>query len=160
MTAKPWWSPSEVCRVCTEPSEGWSTSFLCARCRRVYEQGGPGLRKKEARFRAMCAQWNNEAKAFLCYFTDLPLTDRVPGRRTSATWEHLTPGDPWSVVLAADLVNKMKGNMTETQFRRMIVALADHFRTNESFDRKAFPVEASPFDATNDSKPDTPPATP
>jgi len=108
----------------------------------------------------MCAQWNDEAKAFLCHFTDLPLTDRVPGSRTSATWEHLTPGDPWSVVLAADLVNKMKGNMTEAQFRRMVVALADHFRTNEPFDRKAFPVEASPFDATNDSEPDTPPAMP
>jgi hypothetical protein len=72
----------------------------------------------------------------------------------------LTPGDPWSVVLAADLVNRMKGNMTEAQFRRMIVALADHFRTNGPFDRKAFPVEASPFDATNDSEPDTPPAMP
>jgi hypothetical protein len=160
MTALPWHAPSDVCRVCTEPSEGFSTSFLCSRCRRVYEQGGPGLRKKEARFRAMRAQWNDEAKAFLCYFTDLPLTDHVPGSRMSATWEHLTPGDQWSVVLAADLVNKMKGNMTEAHFRRMVLALADHFRTDEPFDRKAFPVEASPFDATNDSKPDTRPATP
>lgn len=133
---------------------------LCARCRRIYEQGGPGLKKKEARFRAMCAQWNDEAKAFLCRFTGLPLTDGAPGSRTSATWEHLTPGDPCSVVLAADLVNKMKGNMTEAQFRKMVVALADHFRTNEPFDRKAFPVEASPFDATDDSEPDKPPATP
>jgi len=140
MTAEPWWSPSDVCRVCTERSEGSSTSFLCARCRRIYRQGGPGLRKKEARFRAMCAQWNDEAKAFLCYFTDLPLADRPPGSRTSATWEHLTPGDQSSVVLAADLVNKMKGNMTEAQFRRMVVALADHFRTNEPFDGRAFPV--------------------
>jgi hypothetical protein len=107
----------------------------------------------------MRAQWNMEAKAFLCHFTDLPLTERA-GNRTSATWEHLTPGDQWSVVLAADLVNKMKGNMTEAQFRRMVVALADHFQTNEPFDREAFPVEASPFDATDDSELDTPFATP
>jgi hypothetical protein len=50
--------------------------------------------------------------------------------------------------------------MTEPQFRGMVIALADHFRTNKPFDRKAFPAEASPFDATNDSEPDTPPAAP
>jgi hypothetical protein len=159
MTAEQWWSPSEVCKVCTERSEGSSTSFLCARCRRIYQQGGPGLKKKEDRFQAMRAQWNDEAKAFLCHFTDLPLTE-APGTRTSATWEHLTPGDPWSVVLAADLVNKMKVNMTETQFRDMVLALADHFQTKKPFDRKAFPVEASPSEITNGSEPDTAPDTP
>jgi len=55
------------------------------------------------------------------------------------------------------VLSLLKGNMTEAHFRRMIVALADHFRTNEPFDREAFPVEASPFDSTNDSKLDTPP---
>jgi hypothetical protein len=49
--------------------------------------------------------------------------------------------------------------MTEEQFRMMVVALADHFRTNEPFDRRAFPVEVSSLDAANDSKPDPPPAT-
>jgi hypothetical protein len=71
MTQEPWWSPSEICKVCAEPSEPYSTSFLCPRCRRIYEQGGPGLRKKEARFRAMCDQLNGEEKAFLCHFTGL-----------------------------------------------------------------------------------------
>jgi hypothetical protein len=119
-------------------------SFLCPRCRRIYEHGSLELKKKEARFRAMCEQWNVEEKAFLCYFTGIPMTD-VPGSRTSWTWEHLAPGDAWSVVLAADLVNKMKVNMTETQFKKMVLALADHFRTNKPFDREAFPVaEPSP----------------
>ena len=154
MTQEPWWSPSEVCKVCTEPAEPYSSSFLCPRCRRIYEQGGPGLKKKEARFRAMCDQWNGEEKAFLCHFTGLPLTD-VPGSRTSGTWEHLSPGDPGSVVLAADLVNKMKVNMTETQFREMVLALAAHFQTNQPFDREAFPVAVSPSEVTNDSGPDT-----
>jgi hypothetical protein len=159
MTTEPWWSPSEICKVCTERSKPYTTSFLCPRCRRIYEQGGPGLKKKEARFRAMCDQSNGEEKAFLCHFTGLPLTD-VPGSRTSGTWEHLSPGDPWSVVLAADLVNKMKVNMTETQFREMVIALADHFRTNEPFDREAFPVDVSPSEITNGSEPDTTPDTP
>jgi hypothetical protein len=102
---------------------------------------------------------DGEEKAFLCHFTGLPLTE-VPGSRTSGTWEHLSPGDPSSVVLAADLVNKMKVNMTETQFREMVLALADHFRTNKPFDREAFPVEASPSEITNGSEPDTAPDTP
>ena len=102
----------------------------------------------------MCDQWNGEEKAFLCHFTGLPLTD-VPGSRTSGTWEHLSPGDSGSVVLAADLVNKMKVNMTETQFREMVLALAAHFQTNQPFDREAFPVAVSPSEVTNDSGPDT-----
>jgi hypothetical protein len=72
----------------------------------------------------------------------------------------LSPGDPWSVVLAADLVNKMKVNMTETQFREMVLALADHFRTNEPFGREAFPVDVSASEITNGSEPDTAPETP
>ena len=139
---------------------GQVPSFLCSRCRRIYEQGGPGLRKKEARFRAMRAQWTTEAKAFLCHFTALPLTE-LSGQPLVCDLELLTLGDQWSVVLAADLVSKMKGHMTEAQFRRMVVALArNHFQTNEPFDREAFQVEASPFDATDDSELDTPFATP
>jgi hypothetical protein len=53
----------------------------------------------------------------------------------------------------------MKANMTESQFRKMVLALADHFRTNKPFDREAFPVEASPPEITNGSEPDTAPDT-
>ena len=146
ITAEPWHSPSEICKVCTERSEGFSISFLCSRCRRIYEQGGPAPEEgSPVPSHASSVEYGSECVPLS--FTDLPLTERA-GNRTSATWEHLTPGDQWSVVLAADLVNKMKGNMTEAQFRRMVVALADHFQTNEPFEREAFPVEASPFDAT------------
>jgi hypothetical protein len=153
MTAEPWYSPSETCRICTERSEPDSTAFLCQRCRRIYRQGGPGVKKKEARYRAMRKQWNGEEKAFLCHFSHLPLTD-VPGSRISATWEHLTPGDEWSVVLAADLVNKMKGHMTETQFEKMVLALADHFQNKKPFNPKAFPADVSPLDRTDHSEPE------
>jgi hypothetical protein len=87
-------------------------------------------------------QWDREEKAFLCYFTGLPLTD-APGSRRSLTWEHLIPGDPWKVVLAADLVNKMKANMTEAEFKKMVLALAEHFaESGKPFDREAFPTRS------------------
>jgi hypothetical protein len=157
MTVEPWYSASETCKVCGEPSAPEPNAFLCRRCHGVYAQGGPGVRKNEARFRAMRNQWDGEQKAFVCHFTGVPLT-HIPGSRTFATWEHLTPGDQWVVVLAADLVNKMKGNMTEPQFEKMVGALADHFRTDEPFDRDAFPVEVSPPEVAYGSEPDAPPA--
>jgi hypothetical protein len=48
------------------------------------------------------------------------------------------PGDEASVVLVADLVNRMKSDMTDAEFRGMVTALASHFGGSE-FDHAAFP---------------------
>jgi hypothetical protein len=83
-------------------------------------------------------QWSNERQAFLCAYTGVAL-DETNGNTRYATWEHRQPGDESSVVLVADLVNRMKGDMTETEFSSMVRALADHFR-GEAFDESAFPM--------------------
>jgi hypothetical protein len=92
-----------------------------------------------ARLAALNRQWDPEAGAFRCHYTGLVLT-LVWGSRRSASWEHRTPGDESSVVLVADLVNKMKGDMDEDQFRRVVLALARHFET-PGFDEAQFPVD-------------------
>ena len=61
-------------------------------------------------------------EAFRCFYSDIPLVTE-PGTRRSATWEHRTPNDESSVVLVADVVNKMKGNLTDAEFRRIVRAL-------------------------------------
>jgi len=74
----------------------------------------------------MRRQYDTAKDVFRCYYTDVPLTGEK-GSRRYATWEHLTPGDQASVVLAADLVNKMKSDMTDAEFRVMVWALAARF---------------------------------
>ena len=63
-----------------------------------------------------------------------------PGDRRSVTWEHLDPRDGSRVVLAAALINRMKADLTEEQFRGMVKALADHFEhPGVPFDKSAWP---------------------
>jgi hypothetical protein len=83
-------------------------------------------------------QWSKERKAFLCKYTGVELTETY-GNTRYATWEHRDAGDESSVVLVADLVNRVKGDRTESEFSAMVRALADHF-VGPPFDESAFPV--------------------
>jgi hypothetical protein len=85
-------------------------------------------------------QWSEEPKAYLCAYTGVELSDTY-GNTRHATWEHRDPRDESSVVLVADLVNRMKGDMTEAEFSAMVCALADCFR-RAAFDGSALPMRA------------------
>lgn len=87
----------------------------------------------------MQRQWDSEIGAYRCHYTRTPL-DPSHGTRRYATWEHLTPGDESSVVLVADLVNRMKSDMTDAEFRAMVSALARSF-DGMPFESDAFPPE-------------------
>jgi hypothetical protein len=81
----------------------------------------------------MRRQWCAEKDAFLCAYTGVPLIE-TPDHTRYATWEHRDPADESSVVLVADVVNRMRGDMTEAEFERLVIALARHFegRLDES----------------------------
>jgi hypothetical protein len=83
-------------------------------------------------------QWSEERKAFLCAYTGVELSE-TRGNTRYATWEHRDAGDESSVVLVADLVNRMKGDMTESEFSAMVCALADHF-DGKGFNESALPM--------------------
>jgi hypothetical protein len=97
---------------------------------------------RAARLAALRTQWDPFIEAFRCHYTDVPLSLK-PGTRRTATWEHLTPRDESSVVLLADLVNKMKSDMTDAEFRIVVRALANRFEGG-LFDPYAFPAEKPP----------------
>lgn len=86
----------------------------------------------------MKRQWDFELGVFRCHYTGIPL-DGQRGSRRYATWEHLTPGDEYDVVLVADLVNRMKTDMSDAEFRGLVQALARHF-DGATFDSSAFPA--------------------
>lgn len=138
-----YWAPSEFCQVCGDASV--VGSYLCHRCRhlmrRVETRKGSSSRGRRvdmhARLRALQRQWDQEIKAFRCHYTGIALAD-AHGSRRSATWEHVQPGDESSVVLVADVVNKMKGDLSEDAFRQLVLALAKHFE-EPGFDEDAFP---------------------
>ena len=140
-------SLSATCTICQEVSI--PRSYLCIRCRALRERietrkrpDGRGRKvDSDARLWAMRDQWDENERVFRCKYTGVPLSE-VPGSRRYATWEHVTPGDEASVVLVADLVNKMKGDMTEPEFRDMVAALARRFEGHD-FDPNDFPADRS-----------------
>lgn len=140
-------SPSATCTICQEVSI--LGSYLCVRCKALKERietrkgpDGKGRRAdSDARLWAMWDQWDEKERVFRCKYTAVPLSE-VRGSRRYATWEHATPGDEASVVLVADLVNKMKVDLTETEFRDMVATLARHFEGHD-FDPNDFPADRS-----------------
>ena len=138
-------SPSPNCRVCGR--ESTRGSYLCVICRRLLDRidtrrDAAGVAwgiDKAARFQVLCEQWDASAAAFRCYYTGV-LLNHSYGSRRYATWEHRIPGDKSTVVLVADLVNKMKSDMSEEDFRSMVRELANHF-VGKQFHESAFPPD-------------------
>jgi hypothetical protein len=84
---------------------------------------------------ALHASFNKELDGFLCYYTGikLDLTGRYGPWHIS--FDHRTPGDEDSQVVAALWVNRMKTFLTEAQFLAVIHSLAGHIRTGAPFDK-------------------------
>jgi hypothetical protein len=95
-----------------------------------------------ARLRALQRSWRDGA--FHCFYTGIVLVE--DGRRWRdhryLTFEHRTPGDESSVVVTCALVNRMKTDLTEEQFKAMVAELAKVF-AGGTFDERAFPGSAA-----------------
>lgn len=129
-----------LCVICKLP--GRRGADLCLRCKKLRDR--PDRRKgfaidKEARERQMHKQWVKELSAFRCAYTGLPLTTvkDAAGRAGPmfATWEHRDPRSPTKaseVVLVGWLINDMKTDLTESEFKRMVKALAAHFESRKA----------------------------
>ncbi len=102
----------------------------------------PNLKgNKAARFKHMHERWDHD-RGFTCVYTGVTLELRDRRSPLYAEWDHATPGDDSSVVLAAALVNRMKCYLDAEQFRTMVGALAryiDDPSPEKQFDRSAFP---------------------
>jgi len=71
---------------------------------------------------------------FLCHYTGLPVDLKDPGSPWYLNYDHVIPGDENRLVVAANFVNVMKSELSEDEFRAVIIELAHHFDTGEPFD--------------------------
>jgi hypothetical protein len=92
-----------------------------------------------ARRAALRAQWDGEAQAFRCHYTGIALSDEYGSVRL-ATWELRDRGDESSVVLVAELVHRMKADLTDREFTGMVRELARHLE-GAPFDETVFPAD-------------------
>jgi hypothetical protein len=139
----------DPCTICG--GDKHPLALACKRCKHILDRvetrrdDAGALRRvdKAARLRALRESWRDGA--FHCFYTDVELiTDRERSHdRRYLHFEHRTPGDESSVVVTSALVNLMKTNLSEEEFRTMVAELARAF-AGERFDDGAFPDGAVP----------------
>jgi hypothetical protein len=118
----------------------------CARCKRIADRvetrrdASGGLRRVDAaaRLGALALSWRDGA--FHCFYTGVRLTEDHSRWRDHRylVFEDRIPGDGASVVVTCALVSRMKADLTEDQFKRIVTELAKVFGGG-TFDQSAFP---------------------
>jgi len=81
---------------------------------------------KVARIQALKQAWDGDG--FRCYYSGVRLIDDNPKDPRYLTFDHRTPRQESDVVVAAAVLNDMKSDMTEGEFKAMIIQLAGHFK--------------------------------
>ena len=115
-----------TCEVC-----GASRHVLakfCPDCKRLI--GRLDTRRKhnkEARLAALKRSFHNSQ--FHCHYTGWPLTITDSSSPLYLTWDHRTPGDETDIVVAAAMVNDVKSDLTEDEFRTLVIGLANRFQS-------------------------------
>lgn len=114
------------CTVCGQPRH--HLAYCCKPCKKLLDRIDTRGRKpnRDARINALRDAWDGEY--FRCFYTGWPL--RIDDHRHPfyLTWEHRTPRDEDDIVVAAALINDMKSDLTEDEFREVIIGLADRFQ--------------------------------
>lgn len=123
---------SKACEVCSSPIHPLAT--LCKRCRKLVDR--VDMRRKPdrgARIKALRLAWNGEY--FRCHYSGIRLNETNPGDPRYLTFDHRIPRREDEVVVAAACLNDMKSDMTEDEFRAVVVALATRFQGGQ-FDER------------------------
>lgn len=121
---------AHICAICFEPRHQLAT--LCTRCKRLRDRLDTRARSrgfktdKAARQRALAAAWDPAAKAFRCYYGGVVL-NHDPASPWHVTFDHRTPGDESDIVVCSALINDMKSDLTEEEFRSVVAQLAERF---------------------------------
>lgn len=119
------------CQVCGE--EVHPQAALCGRCRGLRNRGnGRDSPNKEARVAALKKSWNGGC--FRCHYSGVRLVVDDHRSPRYLTFDHRTPGDESDIVVAASCINDMKSDLSEEEFRAIVIGLASAFQ-GEPFDQ-------------------------
>lgn len=141
---------ADACVVCG--AEKHAQAYACTRCKRIIDRvetrrdssGDSHKVDKAARLRALQDAWRDGN--FRCFYTGIALIDDGQRWREHRylVFEHRTPGDEASVVVTCALVNRMKTDLTEDQFKNLIRELGKVF-DGGTFEERAFPDGTRPL---------------
>ena len=128
-------SKSGICAVCESPLHHPLASY-CKRCKKLLDR--VDIRKKPdkiARARALQKSWDGHG--FRCYYSGIRLVEDNHRDPRYLTFDHFTPRQESDIVIVAQVINDMKSDMADNEFREMVLQLASYF-TGGGFDERVF----------------------
>ena len=123
------------CMVCGNPLHHSLASY-CRRCKKLIDRVDNRKKPdKEARTKALRKAW--DGKVFRCFYSGIRLVEDDPKDPRYITFDHKIPRREADIVLAAQAINDMKSDMTDSEFRKMVMQLASRF-SGGKFNERAF----------------------
>ena len=120
----------DACVVCGGPPVKWS--YYCVRCGGLVWGRNRNIR---ARAKALKEAYDRDTDGFLCHYTGVRVDEAAPGSPWYINFEHATPRDASTIVVAAYWVNLMKRNMSESEFWAVVLEYDRYLREGGEFDR-------------------------
>jgi hypothetical protein len=81
-----------------------------------------------------------DGNGFRCYYSDVRLVEDNPKDPRYLTFDHLTPREEHDIVVVAAVINDMKSDMADVEFRAMVLQSASRFQGGE-FDEQVFTLK-------------------
>ena len=130
---KGWYS--ETCVICGH--EPIKTMIYCQRCRKILLCEGDRVAKRKALVEA----YDRDADGFRCYYTGFLLVLDDPSSPWEYNFDHRIPGQPGDYVITCGLLNDMKTQLSEEEFKKVVIELAAHFETGKPYNRDIIKFE-------------------
>ena len=100
----------------------------CVRCNKFVNRRRAGTKPQKAvRVEALKRSWRSEDQRFHCHYTDAALDEEDPHSPRYLAFDHRTPREESDIVVTMQLINDMKSDLSEDEFRTVVKALAQRF---------------------------------
>lgn len=106
-------------------------AYCCKPCTKLVTRVETRKGKTNYDARRKALREAGDGKCFRCFYTGWPLRTDDHHDPYYLTWEHRTPRDEADIVVTAAIINDMKSDLTENEFRKLIVDLANRFNGSE-----------------------------
>ena len=125
-------SLNKHCEICNSQIHPLAT--FCKRCKKLIDRVDMRRKpSKEARVKALKDVW--DGAGFRCYYTGIRLVENDSKDPRYITFDHRTPRNENDIVVTAALINGMKSDLDEDEFKAIIMQIANCFQ-GAKFDEK------------------------
>jgi hypothetical protein len=116
-----------TCSVCEAPRNRYA--YLCPRCKKLVDKAHRRYSvNRDIASNALKSAWDRNKKVFRCYYTGVTLVENNHRDPRYFTFDHRTPRDERDIVVASACINDMKSDLSEKEFRRIVLELAQRFQ--------------------------------